>query len=115
MNNFQNKYSFDKRKEESDNVIEKYPDRIPIIVQKHKTTDLPEVDKCKYLVPKSMSITQFSFIIRKRIKLEPSQAIFISINNKLVGSSKTISELYHEEKNDDGFLYIIYTGENTFG
>ena len=115
MNNFKNKHAFNKRKEESDNIIEKYPDRIPIIVQKHGTTELPDIDKCKYLVPKNMGITQFSFIIRKRIKLDSSQAIFITINNKLVGSSKTISEIYHDEKDDDGFLYVIYTGENTFG
>lgn len=115
MNNFKNKHAFNKRKEESDNIIEKYPDRIPIIVQKHSTTELPEIDKCKYLVPKNMSITQFSFIIRKRIKLDSSQAIFITINNKLVGSGKTISELYNDEKDEDGFLYMIYTGENTFG
>jgi GABA(A) receptor-associated protein len=115
MNKFKNKNSFDKRKEESDNVIIKYPDRIPIIVQKHTSTELPDIDKYKYLVPKSMSITQFSFIVRKRVKLEPSQAIFITINNKLVSSNKTISELYNDEKDDDGFLYIVYTGENTFG
>ena len=115
MEQFKNKYSFNKRKDESESVIKKYPDRIPIIVQKHSSTELPDVDKCKYLVPKSMSITQFSFIIRKRIKLDPSQAIFITINNKLVGSGKTISEIYHDEKDEDGFLYMIYTGENTFG
>lgn len=115
MNKFKNKHSFDKRKEESDNVIVKYPDRIPIIVQKYIGSELPDIDKYKYLVPKSMSITQFSFIVRKRIKLEPSQAIFITINGKLVGSGKTISELYNDEKDEDGFLYMVYTGENTFG
>lgn len=115
MDNFKNKYSFNKRKEESNNVIKKYPDRIPIIVQRHSSTDIQDIDKCKYLVPKSMSISQFTFIIRKRIKLLPSQAIFISINNKLVGGSKTISEIYHDEKDEDGFIYIVYTGENTFG
>ena len=60
MEQFKNKYSFNKRKDESESVIKKYPDRIPIIVQKRASTKLPDVDKCKYLVPKSMSITQFS-------------------------------------------------------
>lgn len=115
MEDFKKKYSFNKRKDESKNVIEKYPDRIPIIVQKHKNSDISDIDKCKYLVPKSMTITQFSFIIRKRIKLNSSQAIFITINNKLVSSGKTISEIYNDEKDEDGFLYIVYTGENTFG
>ena len=49
MEDFKKKYSFNKRKDESKNVIEKYPDRIPIIVQKHKNSDISDIDKCKYL------------------------------------------------------------------
>jgi GABA(A) receptor-associated protein len=29
--------------------------------------------------------------------------------------SQTISEIYATYKNEDGFLYITYSGENTFG
>ena len=115
MNNFKNKNSFEKRYEESLKVIEKYPDRIPIIVQKDNKSDIQDIDKYKYLVPKNMSISQFSFIIRKRIKLDPSQAIFITINNTLPSSYQTLSEIYDGNKDEDGFLYIFYTGENTFG
>jgi len=115
MNNFKNKNSFEKRKNESNNVIKKYPDRVPIIVQKYHGSELPDIDKVKYLVPKDMTMSQFTFIIRKRISLEPAQAIFITVNSSLVTSSKLLSELYMEEKDDDGFLYITYTNENTFG
>ena len=115
MNKFKKKYSFEKRRDESLSVINKYPDRLPIIVQRDNKSELPEVDKCKYLVPRNMTMSQFSFVIRKRIQLEPSQAIFITINHALVASSKLLSEVYEEQKNEDGFLYVIYTGENTFG
>jgi GABA(A) receptor-associated protein len=115
MNNFQKKHSFEKRRDESLSVINKYPDRLPIIVQKDHKSELPGVDKCKYLVPRNMTMSQFSFVIRKRIKLEPSQAIFITINHTLVASSKLLSDVYEEQKDEDGFLYVIYTGENTFG
>jgi GABA(A) receptor-associated protein len=112
---FKKNNSFEKRKKEASNVLEKYPDRIPIIVQKHSSCELPEIDKSKYLVPKDMNMSQFSFIIRKRIKLESSQAIFITIGHSLAASNKTLDELYHENKDEDGFLYMIYTNENTFG
>ena len=115
MNDFKNKNAFDKRKEESKKVIEKYPDRIPIIVQKDRNSEIQDIDKTKFLVPRNMTISQFAFIIRKRIKLEPSQAIFITINHHLVSSSKTISEIYNDDKDADGFIYFTYTGENTFG
>ena len=100
-NNFKKKLTFEKRKQESTNISKKYPGRIPIIVQKHRDCILPEVDKCKYLVPKDMSMGQFLFVIRKRIKLEPSHALFITINCKLPTASKTIGEIYSEEKDEE--------------
>ena len=112
---FKKKNSFEKRKKEASSVLEKYPDRIPIIVQKHNTCELPDIDKSKYLVPKDMNMSQFSFIIRKRIKLDPSQAIFITIGHSLAASNKTLTELYNDNKDEDGFLYMLYTNENTFG
>ena len=112
---FKKKYSFEKRKNESSNVYKKYPDRIPIIVQKHHSSTLPDIDKCKYLVPKDMSMSQFMFFIRKRIQLDPSQTLFFTINNDLVASSILLSSIYYDKKDEDGFLYITYTNENVFG
>lgn len=100
---------------ESDRIMNKYPDRIPIIVKKRKGSDAPSIDKSKYLVPKDMTINQFTFIIRKRLKLEPSKALFVTINGNLPVSNEQINDIYLREKNEDGFLYIIYSFENTFG
>lgn len=116
MCEFKKNNTFIARHTESTKIKEKYPDRIPIIVYKHhRTTDLPDINKNKYLVPKDLTIGQFIFIIRKRIDLPPEKALFIFINNILPPTSKLISEIYKEESDDDGFLYINYTGENTFG
>ena len=83
-NTFKNKYSFEKRSQESKTIKEKYIDRIPVIVQKHHDCDLPDVDKCKYLVPKDMTMGQFLFVIRKRIKLRPEESIYIFIDKKIM-------------------------------
>ena len=114
-NTFKKKYSFEKRSQESNTIKEKYPDRIPIIVQKHNECDLPNVDKCKYLVPKDMTMGQFLFVIRKRIKLESSKALFVMVNDNMVTGSHNISIVYDDYHDEDGFLYVIYTTENTFG
>lgn len=114
-NSFKNKSSFDKRVKESETIKNKYPDRIPIIVEKHNSSELPTVDKCKYLVPKDMLISQFIFVIRKRIKLNPNQALFVTVNGSLIASNNTVGNTYDNNCDDDGFLYMIYTSENTFG
>jgi len=114
-NTFKKKYSFEKRKHESNNVHKKYPDRIPIVVQKHGSSTLPDIDKCKYLVPKDMTMSQFMFFIRKRIQLDPSQTLFFTVNQDLVASSTLLCDVYHDKKDEDGFLYVTYTNENVFG
>ena len=112
---FKKKNNFQKRLEESKNIIHKYPDRIPIIVEKLKDSKLNNIDKSKYLVPKDMTIGQFIYIIRKRIHLESNQALFCFINNQLPPSNALLSNIYNDFQDEDGFLYITYTNENTFG
>ena len=100
---------------QSEKIMKKYPDKIPVIVTKFKNTDLPDIKKSKFIVPKDMKFTNFVYIIRKHIKLNSEKAIFITINNKLCPSNSTLGEIYDDMKNDDGFLYMEYSSENTFG
>ncbi|RHY28208.1 hypothetical protein DYB32_006138 [Aphanomyces invadans] len=93
----------------------KYPDRIPVICEKADRSEIPDIDKKKYLVPADLTVGQFVYVIRKRIKLSPEKAIFIFINNVLPPTASLMSNIYEEQKDSDGFLYITYSGENTFG
>ena len=55
------------------------------------------------------------YVIRKRIKLKPEESIYVFINKKIISSHSNVSQIYEKNKSDDGFLYLIYTAENTFG
>ena len=112
---FKHLKSLEERKIESKKIREKYPDRIPVIVERNENSDIKEIDKNKYLVPSDLSFSQFVYIIRKRIQLHKSQSLFLFVNNKLVPSNKSVTEIYHSDKDEDGFLYVIYNNENTFG
>ena len=90
-NKFKNKHSYEKRFHESKNIKDKYPDRIPVIVGKCYKSKIPDIDKCKYLIPKDMTIGNFIFVIRKRINIEPSQALFIMINGISIALIKLLS------------------------
>ena len=109
-------HPFPRRLEESKRVMEKYPDRIPVIMERSKTCKyVPDIDRIKFLVPKDIVVSQFIFIIRKRINITSEKAIFVFVNKVLPPSSEIMSDLYEEHKNEDGFLYMTYSGENTFG
>ena len=113
--NFKTKNNFQVRKSESDKIILKYPKRIPIIIEKYDSCPLNDIDKAKYLVPEDLNMTQFMYIIRKRIKLDNSQSIFFLIDNRVCPSNTSMGQIYRDNKDPDGFLYIVYTSENTFG
>jgi len=115
VSRYQTEHTFEKRTEESAKIIKKYTDRVPIIVLKHETCGLPDIDKNKYLVPRDMSLSQFVFVIRKRVHLKASESLFITINQRLMSGSTPIDTIYDELKDPDGFIYIVYTSENTFG
>lgn len=112
---FREKATFDMRAAESARVRAKFPDRYPIIVEKAGNTDVPDIDKHKFLVPGNMTMGQFMYVIRQRLRLLPEKALFIFVNDTFVQSSMLIKEIYARYVDYDGFVYMIYMGETTFG
>ena len=103
-----------KRKMESARLLKKFPDRVPILV-KPGNKNTPDIDKCKYLVPAVMTIGEFINIIRKRVDLGSTKALFVFVNNVLPPTSSTMRTIYEQNADSDGFLYLMYSVENTFG
>ena len=112
---FHKEFTFEKRKEESNRVLMKYPNRVPVIVQLLKNSTLSNINKIKYLVPIDLTMGQFIYVVRKRIAIKEEQSIFLYINNKIIQSSSLFSQLHKEQKEPDGFLYVYITSESVFG
>lgn len=112
---YQKTYPLTTRLNESNRILKKYPERIPIIMEKHASSTVPNLDQTKFLVPKELTVAQFIYVLRKRIKIQSTEALFIFINDSLPNSASMLSEIYDAHKNQDGFLYMTYASENTFG
>ena len=112
---FKQQFSFKRRLNEAKRIITRYPDRIPIICEQSKNQNLPILNKVKYLVPSDLTIGQFICVIRTRMKLDSTYALFVTIEGYIPPSLTRIGELYEGSKYADGFLYIEYSSENTFG
>eukprot|EP00116_Pleurobrachia_bachei_P014912 sb/3475174/ len=80
---FKQEHSLDSRREESQKIRRKYPDRIPVVVEKVSNSSIPDIDKRKFLVPSDLTVAQFMYIIRKRIQLAPEKAMFLFVNKML--------------------------------
>lgn len=98
---------------EAKRIREKYPDRIPVIAEVF-SSEIPKLDKNKYLVPSDLTIGQFMYVIRKRIKLSPEKGLYMFINKKIFSTNKLIKDIY-ETEHENYFLFIAIYSENTFG
>ena len=112
--------SFEKRLEESRRILSKYPNRVPVIVEKAARSDLPEIEKKKFLVPGTMLCGEFRYIIHKHItqnseQLTADQTIYLFVASSAPKTGALMSEIYETLKDEDGFLYMTYSAENTLG
>ena len=114
---YKERKSLEERKKETDDILKKYPDRIPCILEKSigNSNELPNIDKEKFLVPGDLRMSQFMFVIRKRINIRPEQAIFIFCNGQILLNQSEIKDIYNKNKHEDNYLYLQYSGESTFG
>ena len=126
--------TFEENKYYSNRLTYKYPDRIPVVIEKNEHIAL---ENYKYLLPKNITIGQFMSIIRTKMNIASKQALFMFVKSYnspkesynspkesynspkesyvLVPMSETIENIYNIHKNGDGFLYIKFGIENTFG
>jgi GABA(A) receptor-associated protein len=112
---YQKTHSIEYRKAESENVRNRFPDRVPVICERAEGSKIPDVEKPKFLAPGDITLGQFILTIRKRVYVPPEQAIFLFIGNIVPSNGAHMSDLYAKHKDKDGFLYVKYSGENTFG
>ena len=113
---FKNKYTLSQRVNEVNNILLKYKDKIPIICEKDSRVQGFDIDKKKYLVSKNILFGQFIKIIRQRLKINEYTSLFLIVNNEYIPSNTSdIGFIYNLYKDMDGYLYIKYSFENTFG
>ena len=106
-----------KRLEESEKVKQRYPERIPLIIEKDPTSKIKEIDRTKFLVPNDITVADLMLIIRKKLELEKEASMFMLVNGKTsVTGQEGLKDVYEKYKDKtDGYLYIAYTSELTWG
>ena len=91
-----------------------------IVERDPRSVTVPDIDRCKFLVPSDLTVGQLTFVIRKRIKLGATDALFCFVVGSdsittLPPTGGMLSQIYQNHQNEDGFLYVRYASENTFG
>ena len=97
-------------------LLRKYPDRVPVILQKKHGDPLGGLDTEYFLISKDKTCGEIMINLRRRLKLPAYKALFIlSSSGKVITNSSPLSIVYEAEKEPDGYLRLVYESENVFG
>lgn len=106
---------------EARKIRERFPDRVPVMCERSRYSDLPPISKKKFAVPGSMLCSEFKYMLHKHIlQAMPGESgaektIYIFVNGVAPKTSTPMSELYAQSASSTGFLHISYSAENTLG
>jgi GABA(A) receptor-associated protein len=111
---FKEKHTFDARLKEVLRVRAKYPRHLPVVVE-GAGKGIPELKQKKYLVSMKLTMGELMFVLRKRMQVEASQALYLMVGNYLPASTALVTQVYEQHKESDGYLYLTYRAESAFG
>ena len=126
---------YEQRKNMAVRILERYSDRIPILVNKDDHTKCSALPHKRYIVPRDLLVAKFIRELRSILKLKSDHVIFLFIeiipqtptfnpfnplfrrrNRTIIPLiSQTMGDLYNKYRSEDYFLHFIYAEENAFG
>lgn len=112
---FREKFTLEERKEQSRKLQTKFPNHVFVIVSQ----DLFENDeekKNKFIISKTQTVAEFLSQFRKHHSLKDDEAVFVfTERGTLPSNTQDMESLFANNRNEDGFLYLSVSKENTFG
>ena len=92
---YKDKNPLAKRISESNRICSKYPGYIPVVVELN--SDKIKLEKNQFLVPRNVSAGHLLVNIRKQIKTDKNEAIFMfTDNNTMICSTTMMDQLYED-------------------
>ncbi|KAJ8405157.1 hypothetical protein AAFF_G00321480 [Aldrovandia affinis] len=105
------------RKHEVCSIRSKFPNKLPVIVERYiREKHLPLLDKTKFLVPFELTMGQFLALLRSKIDLDATQALYLLVSDRSMSCmAASMGEVYSQYRDPDGFLYMTYASQDMFG
>ncbi|KAH0985701.1 hypothetical protein GBA52_012878 [Prunus armeniaca] len=98
-----------KKSLEGADLREKYPLCIPVSVEKDAGSDIPDINMKKFLIPSDMRLGKFVQFLRGNIR----RPMFVFFKNTTQPPTGVLmSAIDEENKDNDGYLHVIYSGND---
>ena len=99
---FKKQFPLYERINESQKVLSRYPDKVPIICERDKRVQNCIIEKRKYLVTKDITVGQFIFIIRKQLETTNRNlsglGLFLFTNGTIPSIIEKMGNVYNKYK-----------------
>lgn len=116
LTKYQETVPLEQRIVESNRVRERHPDRVPVICEKIASCKFPPMEKSKFLVPADLTVGQFIHMVSSRIQVTAYKSVFLfTATDSMPSNSTMMHEVYSKHQSEDGFLYLWYHDQETFG
>ena len=114
---FKLRKSFEIRCKECAHLKTQFPDKAPFVMERYRTSNtIPELEKTKFMFPKDLSMGLVMKFVRDRLPLSPNESLYFFVNETvLVSASTTVGEVYQMYAEEDGFVYMTFASQETFG
>lgn len=101
------------RKDSTDLLLTRHPDRVPIILEYNEKIK-------KLLLPRDANVGMLLHKVRQMLSLKSEEGVFIFIVQEngsfnMVKVSEMISQVYEQNKQEDKMLYVLLKTESVFG
>ena len=120
---FKQRIPFEERKQFSNQLRQKKPHYVPLVVESDLTSNPISLKKDRFFIPEDSRVSDFvKVLVDKYIETDsdtPISAISVKIQtaDKSIQPSNedTIGSLYAQHQEDDGYLYFVVYKESVFG
>jgi GABA(A) receptor-associated protein len=89
------------RKKKAEEIIKKYPDKVPIILERAPNSDINIITSEKYVIPGCFDGNQLLYSLQYKLPKNSNQSLFLLIEGKITFDLKTkLIDLYNKYKNN---------------
>lgn len=111
---FKETMSFDDRRAWFLSLVSKHENKIPVVVETDPRSTI-KFFSFKLTLKPTVQISMLAKIVRDKIQLSNSEAIFLFCGNVSLAGNKVLGETYEKYRDKDGFLYIVVSNIESFG
>lgn len=110
---FHKAFTLETRKEAANKIMDLYRSHIPVILISNLNVPL---DKCKFIIPRSVTLAKFMAGVRKYINCDKEQSFYITTTKGVcLLMTDSLETIYHKYKDEDNMLYLVIHQESVFG